>query len=304
MHKYLKILLDLCFCLSFCITVLAKAEDRCELGGDDCDEVGRWQLSMGVGLGARTNPLVDSKNIPLILIPQISYTGEHFFIQNLDVGFILLESEWQQLNLFMTPSYDPIYFYNNHPGNYFFDSQGFTINNIQKVGDVVLANNGNNPGSEGPQAKVASWRDLHTRRTAGLAGLEYSLTLNQIDFQAQVVHDITGVHDGDEIRLTLAKHWQKGKHRLSLAVGANWQDSAVINYYYGLSAQETDAASIYTASSGISTLARFDWNYKVTEDWDLRFFTSYRQLPTAISASPLVKDDKVITAFVGGVYHF
>ena len=43
-----------------------------------------WQVAVGIGAGVRTNPVMDNSDIPLIIIPQINYQGEHLFIQNLD----------------------------------------------------------------------------------------------------------------------------------------------------------------------------------------------------------------------------
>lgn len=304
MNNYLTILRSLVLYLSLTTAAFAKAETDCAADNDHCDEIGEWQLSLGIGAGVRTNPLIDSKNIPLILIPQVSYTGEHFFIQNLDIGFFLFENLQHQLNIFITPSYDPIYFHNNHPGNYFLNNKGLATQDTVKLNNGSSATAGENFEGENPETRPVTWRKLHKRNTAGLAGFEYNLTLAKIELQAQVVHDVTGVHGGDEVRLTLAKHWTKGKNRLGLALGANWQSQDAINYYYGVSAKETDAASIYNADSGISTLVRFDWNYRLSEHWDLRFFTSYRHLPRAISASPIIDSNHVITTFVGGVYHF
>ncbi len=304
MNKYLNVLSSLGLYLSLTTAALVKAETDCASDNDHCDEIGQWQFSLGIGAGVRTNPLIDSKNIPLILIPQVSYTGERFFIQNLDVGVFLFENSQHQLNVFITPSYDPIYFHNNHPSNYFLNNEGLKLQNTSGFENGGSPAAGGNSKGDSLDTTPVTWRKLHKRNTAGLAGFEYNRSLAQIELQAQVVHDVTGVHGGDEVRLTLAKHWAKGKHRLGLAIGANWQSHKVINYYYGVNAQETDAASIYNANSGTSTLVRFDWNYRLSEHWDLRFLTSYRHLPRAISASPIVNNNNVLTTFVGGVYHF
>ena len=304
MYKYMKLLWGISLGLSSVAAALARAETECKNENDSCAEIGQWEFSLGIGAGVRTNPLVDSKNIPLILIPQISYVGERFFIQNLDIGFLLFENQQHQLNLFMTPSYDPIYFYDNHPGNFFLDNNNLAVQNTVKLNNGSSRGFTENSENKNLEGTPVTWRNLHKRRTAGLAGIEYNTTLAQIELQGHVVHDVTGIHDGDEVRLTLGKHWTKDKSRLGLALGANWQSSEVVNYYYGVSAQETDVTNIYSAKSGTSILLRFDWTYTLTENWDLRVLTSYRRLPTAISASPLIDNNKVLTACVGGVYHF
>ena len=67
---------------------------------------------------------------------------------------------------------------------------------------------------------------------------------------------------------------------------------------------EADMRGAYHTDAAITPVARLDWNYQLTERWDLRFLANYRQLPDEISASPLINDNKVITVFIGGVYHF
>jgi outer membrane protein len=89
-----------------------------------------------------------------------------------------------------------------------------------------------------------------------------------------------------------------------VSLGAVWQSEEIINYYFGISPDEADVENQYLAGSGVSTLLRFDWNYKLSKRWDLRALVSYRHLPPEISSSPLIKNNNVVTAFVGGVYHF
>ena len=67
-------------------------------------------------------------------------------------------------------------------------------------------------------------------------------------------------------------------------------------------------ATMMPITQWFASPVRMDANSKpqpyLTERWDLRVLTSYRILPDEISASPLINDNKVITVFVGGVYHF
>lgn len=294
--------------IAFCATALfAVAGYACESGDADCVEVGSWDISLGIGAGVRTNPVEEGDDIPLVLIPQINYNGERFFIQNLDLGMIVWENETQQLNLMMTPSYDQVFFDRWNPSNFFTDSNALISTGVS----------GNKGGNEGlapeidsgtelvsPGFKDVKKRDLRNRRTTGLAGIEYQFSTDIADFQFQYLSEFTGLHHGDEVRLSIAKHWSSGKHHVIGSLGAVWQSEEVINYYYGVTPPEADERGTYTADAAITGIARIDWNYELTERWDLRFLASYRRLPDEIAASPLINDNKVITVFVGGVYHF
>lgn len=249
-----------------------------------------WQFSIAVGPGVRTNPVMDNDNVPLIVIPQVSYQGEHFFIQNLDLGYTFFQDDARQLSILLTPSYDQIFF-NDRGINNFVDTIGFT-NTVKSGPTVELVD------------QTVDKRRLHKRHMAGLAGVEYNQTFSSVDFQLQLLHEVTNYYDGNEVRIALSKAIRLGKNDVKLTLGANWQDAGTLHYFYGLTPAEALNKFPYDASSGITRLLRFDWNYEIDEHWSLRFFTSYRHLSHSISDSPLVTSNNVITAFAGGVYHF
>jgi outer membrane protein len=97
----------------------AGSEDDCAGPAADCAAIGRWNFSVALGTGVRTNPLVNGKDIPLVVIPQFSYYGRRFFIDNLDFGFTLAERGANAFNLIATPGYDRVYFYRTDLQNFF-----------------------------------------------------------------------------------------------------------------------------------------------------------------------------------------
>lgn len=260
-------------------------------GAQAADSDSQWQISLGLGAGIRTNPVMDNKDIPLVVIPQVSYQGERFFIQNLDVGYTLFQNETQQFNLLVTPSYDQVFF-NKWDINNFVERSGLAMSSSKDTPTVELTN------------RVIDKRLLHKRRMAGLAGVEYSHSLYGLDVQMQLLSEATGYYNGTEARIAVSKSINLGKHDVKLTLGTNWQDTKTLNYYYGLPLQEALSHEPYDAEAGFTSLLRFDWSYQLDEHWSLRFFTSYRHLSPAISGSPLATTNKVTTAFVGGVYHF
>jgi hypothetical protein len=98
---------------------IAGADDDCKGPSGDCVAIGQWNLSVALGAGVRTNPLVNGKDIPLVVIPQFSYYGKRFFIDNLDLGFTLADSNSNTFNLIATPGYDRVYFYRTDLQNFF-----------------------------------------------------------------------------------------------------------------------------------------------------------------------------------------
>lgn len=262
------------------------------------EDESHWQFSLGLGLGVRTNPVMDNDDIPLIILPQFNYQGERFFIQNLDIGYSLFQNDKQEFNLLITPSYDQIFF-NEWDISNFVDRSNFAAVAGGEAGGGVQ----NGPILADANRAIDKSR-LHDRRMAGLAGLEYSHNLYDLDIQLQILQEITGYYDGNEIRFALSKSIYVGKHDVKLTLGANWQNAATTNYFYGLPEGESPGNFAYDAKGGLTSLLRFDWSYQLDEHWSLRFFTSYRHLSHSISDSPLITSNNVITAFAGGVYHF
>jgi MipA family protein len=256
-----------------------------------------WHFSIGVGVGTRTNPVEYSNNLPIFLLPQVEYTGERFFVQNLDFGFIIQESNSQQLNLLLTPSYDQMFFDRWSSGNFYVES--FT--------DASFSGTQALPPPEKSSGKDFSDTTnlrLHKRRMTALAGIEYNFFAEDFDIQLQWLNDILDIHQGSEIRFLVGKNWRHNRWSLRTSAGLVWQDEKTLNYYYGLNENETLPSATYYPDAGVSPLLRLDWNYRLTENWDLRLFSSYRQLDDEIANSPIINDDKIVTLFIGGTYHF
>lgn len=98
---------------------IEDGESQSRVCGDDCVEVGQWQFNVGLGLGVRTNPLLDESDTPLVILPELSYYGKRFFFKNFDFGFTLFEDPKHQLNALMLPSRDQMYFNRWDPLNLF-----------------------------------------------------------------------------------------------------------------------------------------------------------------------------------------
>ena len=98
--------------------------DECKEESSECVPVGGWNFSLALGAGVRTDPVVHEGTIPLVVIPQFSYYGEHFFIDDLDAGVTLLDSDRTTLSLIASPGYDRVFFYRSDPQNMFVSGLG------------------------------------------------------------------------------------------------------------------------------------------------------------------------------------
>lgn len=187
----------------------------------DCVEIGKWRVNVGLGLGMRSNPLHLGDDTPLIVLPEISYYGERFFLKNLEMGFTLFENDRHQFNALITPGYDQMYFNRWDPFN-FTAGGGFTAGGFVGIGSTPPSlaagyqvnisgtqDSKNNPiGSESEpsgvqisQANAVYINDQYIALGEGrqmLFGVEGNPITVHIE---EGVVDIRGVVTGDRIRL-------------------------------------------------------------------------------------------------------
>jgi outer membrane protein len=287
--KYSRLLLAtaLVFLASVC---RAATEDDCKGPSSECVPVGGWDFSIAIGAGVRTDPVVHESTIPLIVIPHISYYGEHFFLDDLDLGYSFIDSDRSNLSLIATPGYDRVYFYRSDLQNIFVT--GFT--NFNATGNPSAGSGGNNGSTSVPVKKPFPW---HTRSVTYLAGPEWTFKLHGVSGQLDVLHEITGHNHGDEVRAALGIPLSRKINDWNVNVGLTWKSSAIVNYYYG-------APGVYQVGSALDPFVKLGYSHPLKGKWKVTGFVECERLSNAIADSPIVNARFVTTAFVGTVYSF
>jgi MipA family protein len=150
----------------------------------DCVAVGRWNFDVSLGAGVRTDPVAAEANIPLILIPHVSYYGERVFLEDLDFGVTLIEGAASTLSLIASPGYDRVYFYRSDLQNYFVTGVPFSP-------EYTVAQ----PTVERFPPRARDWTYL--------AGPEWTFATHGVSGQLDVLHEVTGQNNGTEVRAAL-----------------------------------------------------------------------------------------------------
>jgi MipA family protein len=267
----------------------ARAAPDC---AGDCAETQVWQFSVSLGLGVVSNPLSGGEDIPIFLVPRISYYGKRFFWDNLDVGYSLLDTPQQQLNLLVTPGYEHLYFHRWSPAS-----------TLLQASVVASGRNPVDDSSITEGATPYSQYSLNERHLSALAGLDYTFSSPWGELNLQWLDEISGLHAGQEWRLA----WLRSLgSQVRLSLGVNYQSADLLDYYFGISPDEVRATGQpYRISEGaLSGLFTLDWRYRLSEDWQLTAKLQYKRLASVIRNSPLVDKDYSSTLFVGGTYHF
>ncbi len=293
------------------LSMLSQAEEEsCINSSSDCMAVGAWEFSLTVGVGGRSNPLYDGDDQPIIVVPQFAWYGKHFFLDNFDFGYTLLDSPKHQFNLLSTLSFEHIYFDDVGLGNFSLTTNSAPASSLAGPEDNRDPNFVDGPNINAENNNTLDTArleidDLDKRRMAVLGGLEYAYFKDAWQFQFQVLSDISGVHNGTEARVSSTYVITTNKDLYEFTLGAAWQSDEMLNYYYGLKQDEVYAGSpAHFVDSGVSSLAKFSWQRKLSERWSLISTLQYRKLGSSVVDSPLLEESGVTTIFIGGTYHF
>jgi outer membrane protein len=274
MHSKLRIL-ALLMGIAFCIPSGALAQAKCTAASPECVAVGEWDFSVALGAGVRTNPIDGRSDIPLIVIPQLSYYGKRFFLDNLEPGFTLHEGNAHTLNVIAAPGYDRVFFSRN-------DLQNVFVN-----GPLSGSNLGVVTGDEVP----IEYRG-HRRRTTYLVGPEWLFSFDRFTGQLSALQEVTGRHDGYEIRGALSAALLQTENSLVANAGFTWKSAETVRYYYGVQ-------GLYRPAAALNPFVKVGYSRPVSERWTLNAFVHYEYLSDEITDSPIVSNHSVVTAFVG-----
>jgi MipA family protein len=254
----------------------AAADDECKQPSAECVAVGGWNFSVALGAGVRTNPLVNGQDLPLVVVPQVSYYGERFFLDNFDLGYTLFDGDRSTVSLVASPGYDRVYFYRSDLQNIFVS--GF----------------GGSSGSE--TSSTPEHVPPRSRKVTYLAGPEWTFKYHGVTGQLDVLQEITG-QKGQEVRAAIGIPVAMRKGTLTGNVGFTWKSADVVNYFYG-------APGIYDAGAAFDPFFKVGYTLPLSSKWRFNAFAQYEHLSNAIADSPIIAKRYVATVFVGAIYAY
>ncbi|MET0535834.1 MAG: MipA/OmpV family protein [Steroidobacter sp.] len=269
-------ILALLLLIACCGPMDAAAQAKCQAVSPECVVVGEWDLNIAVGAGVRTNPIGGRTDMPLIAIPQLSYYGKRFFLDSLEPGFTLHEGNAHTFNVIATPGYDRVFFSRSDLQNVFVSGP--------------LSSSGGSPVGVPPAAPI-EFRG-HRRRTTYLVGPEWLFSYGRFAGQLSALREVTGRHDGYEIRGAISAPLIQTEHSLIANAGLTWKSAETVRYYYGVD-------QLYRPDASLNPFIKVAYSRPLSERWTLNAFIHYEHLGAEIADSPIVSDPSVVTAFVG-----
>jgi MipA family protein len=252
-----------------------------------------WRIGFGAGYGQRTNPLINSDDIDIYGIVQLSYFGDQFFFDNGDIGwFMATGSDWSA-NLIAGVGGERSFFSALNDSPVGFAPDGPTGLNGQPANNDPHTD-GSYPEPEAPD------RDYIID-----GGLEVLYQWGRSELQVQLLTDISDRSNGQEVWVSWALPQQWGRFSFHPSIGVTWMSANTANYYYGVKKSEAQPGlPAYEVNDAFNYFARLSMSYQLTEHWQVVSVLQYEQLADDIADSPSVVKDHVTTSFIGLYYEF
>ena len=243
-------------------------------------EESRWQLGFALGYGLRTNPLVQSDDIPIVIDIDLAWFGDRFFFDNGDLGFTFADNDRVTASLVARVNSDRIFF-------------GRTDTRFVTVDAVGM------PLSEAIEIEVPD------RSYATELGVEVLADGAWGQLQVAAYHDISGTHEGYELFADYGYGWRRERWYFEPSLGLSYKSEALNDYYWGVRDSEASAAlPAYQAGDGINAHVRLALSYQLNRHWNFSLVTEYERLNDDAAASPVVSDDNVLGYFAGFGFRF
>jgi outer membrane protein len=144
---------------------------------------------------------------------------------------------------------------------------------------------------------------MHDRDWAFDGGLRVCWNNSLIDMTLDGVADVSGTHEGQELRLTVSKEFFDGF--LTPRAGISWQSADLVDYYYGVMPSEVRVGrAAYTADDDVACVVGITVGVPWGEKWAL-FGDIQCSFPgDEVKDSPVVGQDTLMRYVTGVVYRF
>lgn len=291
-------------------------EDTSECFASYCLESGNVDLAFALGYGVRTNPLNFSDHRSLVIVPDIAWYGENWYLDNLEVGYQWHYSASFALETFVTLNNTNRDFQDEHGSSFLFDGVDVlgAVESTAAVGPTPPPRE--NTSGDNETGRLHGYNitsddirlspeDVKDRDFALDFGIRAHWYTQSSEWTLALFHDISDVYKGARASAGYRKLWLLGSWKLVTSAELEWRSADLLDYYYGIDSTDIDNTLFhYDAGAGLFTSVGLTANREITENWHWLLHTSFNLLPKAMTDSPLVEEDYTITTFAGVTYRF
>ncbi|CAH9068119.1 hypothetical protein PSECIP111951_04026 [Pseudoalteromonas holothuriae] len=293
--------------ISLMLALQVNAQE-CEPKTQECVEVGQWQFSVAVGAGVMTNPLVGGENLPLLVLPYVSYYRDKLFLDNTTIGYTFKNTKHFDVSIIAEPNTEQAYFERFHIRN-LIAPESYLETSSSEGDSGILPDGTASENDLSPVKPKVSIDEVSKRKwtmDGGLLVHWYAGTQGKFTFNW--LKDLGGVYQGQHATISYSHQINLAKHipaKLQFKFGAHWQSKQLVDYYYGLRTKDKlDPHFYYRGESTISPFLSVAFNYRLNKQWQLKVSAKHKFFGSGISNSPLLKSHSASSMFVGGLYEF
>jgi outer membrane protein len=147
---------------------------------------------------------------------------------------------------------------------------------------------------------------LGDRDSTLMAGLGFRAEIpGGVNLVLRYEHDVLDRIGGGAATARISKGFQAGWFRFAPQLQVNWLSADLTNYDFGVpTSAATPTRPAYNTGSSVSYEAGFSSFIELTEDWRIILSLSSEFLPSEISTSPIVADDRILKGFAAITYVF
>ena len=190
-----------------------------------------------------------------------------------------------------------------HNGRFFFDgfSAGYVLSNGTHYRFSLVVRPQINRLSASDSPELAG---IQTRQWSIDGGANLDLFGDWGRFNAGIAHDLLDRNNGTSINTGYNYSFHIGTWAVTPGLGIRWENSALADYYYGVSpAEAIPGRPAYAPGSAINPYVSLGLSTSINENWQFRGFLQYTRFSSAIRASPIVDRSGSPTLFIGFVYN-
>jgi MipA family protein len=252
-----------------------------------------WRLGVGVGYGQRTNPLVQSEDIPVLVDVDIAWFGKRWFFDNGDLGFELLDHPRFTLNTVARVNSDRVFFSKTN-------TKYVTLSYLGGGAQGLVTN----PDTGAPVADPVRF-EPPKRDYAIELGLETLLDGEWGQAGVRAFHDVSGTHRGYEIAADYSYRVTRGRLSIAPVLGVSYKSAELSNYYWGVHPSEASfIVREYEARGGLGWEAGLRASYYLTKNIRIAASANYERLQHSVAMSPIVARSYVFGYFAGMAWQF
>ncbi len=252
-------------------------------------EKDNFAFGFSFGFGGSETPVTGSSNVITPVVPHIRYYTDKFYFDDFSLGYNLYENDWLLVDVATTFNQDGFYFELNGISQFFVDPGIRDNPRPWQNTDPALV----------PTKEIK-------RNLSYLGGIAVIAPLRYATITAAVFSDISGVHNGQEVRFNVRSDYAVDNWTLSGEIGAIYKSAEITRYYYNPRNDELPVRSELPIAPvhAINAYLQLGASYHMADDLSFDTYVTYHRLDEHLDESPVIDSTELISGFIGFTFWY